>query len=129
MTHKRNTEGLAKAAKQRRVDTIKRVNTVLEIFLKAGNAINFNSISKAAKVGKVWLYNEESIRKKIEELRQKTKTINIQSSSSEIQSSSSKSKRNIIAMLKERVHSVENENKKLKEQIELLYGQLYKLGK
>ena len=64
MTHKRNTSGLARAAKDRRELTIKRVEEAIKLLIKEQKPINFNSISTLSKVGKPWLYKEDSVRKK-----------------------------------------------------------------
>lgn len=65
MTHKRNTSGLARAAKDRRELTIKRVEEAIKLLIKEQKPINFNSISTLSKVGKPWLYKEDSVRKKL----------------------------------------------------------------
>lgn len=125
MTHKRNTAGLAQAAKQRRQNTIERVKQAIENLIKKNSPINFNSVSKAAQVGKPWLYKENCVRQQIESLRQQTRMTKQKIAAPKSQLASDKSKDHIITMLKEKIRSVEGENKKLKQQIEILYGQLY----
>ena len=127
MAHKRNTKGLAKAAKQRREDTIKRVNATLERLSQEKQKINFNIVAQEANVGKPWLYKEKAIRERIESLRQQTYAIKLQKTSqTSTHTASEKSKVNLIVMLKERVRKLETENKTLKKQMEVLYGQLYR---
>ena len=127
MTHKRNTTGLASAAKERREETIKRVDTAIKQLVKEKKPINFNSISKTANVGKPWLYQESSVRQQIENLRQKTRLSAGHNRRDKIQmdNASNKSKDNLIHMLKERINKLEIENKKLHEQVEVLYGEIY----
>ncbi len=126
MTHKRNTKGLVRAAKERRETTIKRVESAIKLLVKEKKVINFNTVSKIARVGKPWLYKENVIRKQIEELREKTRftvyPVQATSSSSRI---SEKSKETITQMLRDRVRKLEEENKQLRGQIETLYGELY----
>ena len=124
MTHQRNTEGLAKAAKERRQATIKRVNSALDRLLKDNKKINFNTVAKAANVGKPWLYKEKVIRDRIETLREQTRMNAQTEKSNQSHKASDQSKDHLIAMLKERVRKVEAENKELKQKIEVLYGQL-----
>ncbi len=124
MSHKRNTAGLIKAAKQRRQDTIKRVEKTIIKLLKDKMSINFNSVSKVSGVGKPWLYKEQKVREQIEFLRQQRQINTSQAQDKQPQRASDKSKENIILMLKERVKLLDNENKKLKHQIEVLYGEL-----
>jgi hypothetical protein len=125
MTHKRNTAGLSLAAKERREATIKRVELAIKILIKGKKAINFNSVSKIANVGKPWLYKEDAIRKQIKDLREKTRFIDDSFQTTSPNKASKKSKDHIIQMLKDRIRKLENENKKLQEQVEILYGELY----
>jgi excinuclease UvrABC ATPase subunit len=125
MNHKRNTTGLARAAKERREETAKRVESAIKLLVKEKKAINFNSISKIANVGKPWLYKEDAVRKQIEHLRDKTRFIDDHVQTYSSNKATKKSKEHIIQMLKDRVHKLEDENKKLHEQVETLYGQFY----
>ncbi len=121
MTHKRNTEGLAIAANNRRRITIQRVNEAIHALLAEKRTINFNSVAKAANVGKTWLYKETDIKEKILKYRDKKSDLKIKTKASQL---SSDSKEALLRMLQERVKQVESENRELKKQIEILYGQL-----
>jgi hypothetical protein len=125
MTHKRNTAGLARAAKERRESTMERVEAAIKNLVKEKKSVNFNSIAKIANVGKPWLYKEDSIRRQIEGLREKSRFIEHSVQKHSPNKISNKSKDNIIQMLKDRITKLEVENKKLQEQIETLYGKLY----
>lgn len=124
MTHKRNTTGLSKAAKNRREATIQRVTLALNRLMKENKKINFNVVSKEARVGKPWLYKETEIRLKIEQLREKTSWSQTTLKTQSNHKASDQSKENLIATLKDRVRKVEAENKELKQKLEVLYGQL-----
>lgn len=124
MTHQRNTEGLTRAAQKRRLETIERVNLALDSLLKENKKINFNSVAKAANVGKPWLYKEKTIRCRIEDLRKRHAHTSNQTDIKQPHKTSDNSKDNLIAMLKIRVNKAEAENKVLKQKIEVLYGQL-----
>jgi hypothetical protein len=128
MTHKRNTLGLARAAKDRRASAIKRAEAAIRSLIKEKRAVNFNSVSKLANVSKPWLYKEEDIRQQIEEWREKTPLMeqSLSMQKGPQNKTSQKSKNHLIEMLKGRIHKLEGENETLKEQIEVLYGELYK---
>ena len=126
MTHKRNTSGLARAAKDRRELTIKRVEEAIKLLIKEQKPLNFNSISTLSKVGKPWLYKEDTVRKKIEALREKQLIENGEREQNKrTNKKSPKSNDQIVHMLKDRICKLELENNKLREQVEVLYGKLY----
>ena len=85
--------------------------------------INFNSVSQLSGVSKTFLYNNDEIKKRIEELRDKqvSKTINQRAKYDK----TSKSKDIIIMAKDKKIKELEEENKKLKEQLEVLRGKLY----
>ncbi|EUY94608.1 transposase for transposon Tn554 [Staphylococcus aureus M0437] len=83
--------------------------------------MNFNSIAKEANVSKSWLYKEHDIRQRIESLRERQITANVVSKPKK----SSRSEEILIKTLKRRVMELKKENKKLQNQIQKLYGDLY----
>lgn len=103
----RNTTEIVRLAKQKSQKTRK--------------AINFNSIAKEANVSKSWLYKEHDIRQRIESLRERQITSNVVSKPKK----SSRSEEILIKTLKRRVMELKKENKKLQNQIQKLYGDLY----
>lgn len=82
---------------------------------------HFNSIAKEANVSKSWLYKEHDIRQRIESLRERQITSNVVSKPKK----SSRSEEILIKTLKRRVMELKKENKKLQNQIQKLYGDLY----
>ena len=123
MTHKRNTDGLAKAANKRRLETIERAKNAIDLLIKQGKSINFNSVAVTAQIGKTWLYKEIEIRDRIFQLRKNVvKKIRASVNSSNEALSSENS---LIKMLKYRVRELETENQALKKQIEIIYGELH----
>ncbi|CAM2078507.1 MAG: hypothetical protein NSGCLCUN01_02703 [uncultured Clostridium sp.] len=85
--------------------------------------INFNSVSQLSGVSKTFLYNNQEIKKRIEELRDKqvSRTINQRAKYDK----TSKSKDIIIMAKDKKIKELEEENRKLKEQLEVLRGKLY----
>ncbi|EGO7609303.1 TPA: DUF6262 family protein [Staphylococcus aureus] len=117
----RNTTEIVRLAKQKSQKTREKVDKAISKFSIEGKAINFNSIAKEANVSKSWLYKEHDIRQRIESLRERQIASNVVSKPKE----SSRSDEILIKTLKRRVMELEKENKKLQNQIQKLYGDLY----
>ena len=89
--------------------------------MKANNlVINFNSLANYAKVSKAWLYRNKNLRKEISDLREYN--LNHRASNPACLLSL---KDKEIALLKQKIIILEKEKKKLREQIEIVYGQLH----
>lgn len=118
-----NTKGLKEHAKQRSQIALKKVDKAIRELSLTEQKINFNSISQLSGVSKTFLYKNEEVRKRIEELRDKqvNKTINQRARYDK----TSKSKDIIIMAKDKKIKELEKENKKLKEQLEVLRGKLY----
>lgn len=118
-----NTKGLKEHAKQRSKMALDKVDKAIRELSLTEQKINFNSVSQLSGVSKTFLYNNEEIKKRIEELRDKqvSKTMNQRAKYDK----SSKSKDIIIMAKDKKIKELEEENKKLKEQLEVLRGKLY----
>lgn len=88
-----------------------------------GKAINFNSVSKQSGVSKSFLYGDEQMKERIEQLREKTlnKEINKRAKCDK----TAKSQNVIIEAKEKRIAKLEEENRKLKVEVEHLRGLLY----
>lgn len=117
----RNTTEIVRLAKQKSKKTREKVDKAISKFSIEGKVINFNSIAKEANVSKSWLYKEHDIRQRIESLRKQQKTENVISKPKK----SSRSEEVLIKTLKTRVKELEEENIRLRNQIQKLYGDLY----
>lgn len=118
-----NTKGLKEYAKQRSQMALDKVDKAIRELSMTEQKINFNSVSQLSGVSKTFLYNNEEVKKRIEELRdrQVSKAINQRAKYDK----TSKSK-DIVIMAKDRkIKELEEENKELKEQLEILRGKLY----
>lgn len=125
MGHKRNTDAIVKMAQEKSQKTVERVEQTISKLVVEGKQVNFNIISREADVSKSWLYSKPNIRKRIEDLRGR------QISSAKVKKKSTKnrseaSKDAIIVAFKERIKELENENQQLKQQLQVLYGEVYK---
>lgn len=119
-----NTSKIVELAKKKSLDTEKKVFSIIKNMLKNKRVINYNTVSQEGKVSKSFLYNNESIRKKIDMLRNEQvtlkKVVNHKPNTSE------KSKDVIIESLKFKIERLEKENKELKESLAVKYSEFYK---
>lgn len=119
-----NTSKIVELAKKKSLDTEKNVFSIIKNMLKNKRVINYNTVSQEGKVSKSFLYNNESIRKKIDMLRNEQvtlkKVVNHKPNTSE------KSKDVIIESLKFKIERLEKENKELKESLAIKYSEFYK---
>ncbi|MFU7517745.1 DUF6262 family protein [Clostridium sp. HCS.1] len=118
-----NTKGLKEYAKQRSQMALDKVDKAIRELSLTEHKINFNSVSQLSGVSKTFLYNNQEIKKRIEELRDKqvSRTINQRAKYDK----TSKAKDIIIMAKDKKIKELEEENKKLKEQLEVLRGKLY----
>lgn len=118
-----NTKGLKEYALKRSQMASEKVDKAIRELSLTEQKINFNSVSQLSGVSKTFLYNNQEIKKRIEELRDKqvSKTINQRAKYDK----TSKSKDIIIMAKDKKIKELEEENKRLKEQLEILRGKLY----
>jgi cell shape-determining protein MreC len=118
-----HTKGLKEYAKNKSKITLEKVDKAIRELSLTEQKINFNSVSQLSGVSKTFLYNNEEIKKRIEELRDKqtSRTINQRAKYDK----TAKSKDIIIMAKDKKIKELEEENKKLKEQLEILRGKLY----
>lgn len=88
-----------------------------------GKSINFNSISKQSGVSKSFLYEDLQIKEQIERMRERD--IKTDMNQRAKYDKTSKSKDIIMVAKNKRIAKLEEENKKLKSEIERLRGKLY----
>lgn len=119
--HKRNIQGICAHAQKRRQDALKRADEAIRLLLREGRSINFNTVSRTAKVSTAWLYKQESIKKRIQHLRKENSP---RVAIPRRERASDTSKDAIIATLRERVKHQEEEIKELKHKVEVAFGQL-----
>ena len=123
MTHERNVEGLHKSAQLRHQQTVQRAEEGIRRLLQEDRPVNFNTVAQTASVSPAWLYQHPEMRQRIEHLRAQQSTQMRQPSKMK---TSDASKDAMLAALRLRVKQVEAENRELRRQLEVVYGQLYK---
>ncbi|MBB6625155.1 DUF6262 family protein [Clostridium gasigenes] len=118
-----STKGLKEYAKQKTQLTLEKVDNSIRELSLTEQKINFNSVSQLSGVSKTFLYNNKDIKNRIEELRgkQTSRTINQRAKYDK----TAKSKDIIIMAKDKKIRDLGEENKKLKEQLEILRGKLY----
>lgn len=109
---------------QRKAQTFQKVDAAIKKLIRSSGSINFNSVASEAGLSKATLYNHKEIRDRIEGLRNQqgqtptTKKIKHQMDEN--------NKDAIIASLQRRIKKLESENKQLREQLKVAYGEIYK---
>lgn len=120
---KRNTDGLKTFAQKKKENTLQKVNETIQKLIKDKAKINFNSISMESGVTKTYLYNNQEIRDRIETLRKQQE--GLPSPNQVKRNMTDASKDALVAAIKKRIRELENENKKLKEELTYLRGKIY----
>jgi len=117
------TNGLREYAKNKSRIAFEKVDKAIREISLAKQKINFNSVSQLSGVSKTFLYNNEDIKKRIEEIRdeQTIKTLN-----QSIKYGKTTKTKDILIMAKDKkIKELQEQNRKLKEQLEILRGKLY----
>jgi len=123
MTHERNVDGLRKSAQLRHQQALQRADEGIRRLLHDGRPVNFTTVAEVAHVSTAWLYQQTELRERIEHAR--TQYTARALPPPKIRASDA-SKEAMLAALRIRVKQVEAENRELKQQVEVLYGQMYK---
>ena len=124
MTHKRNTEMVTQKAKQKAIEANKKAELAISDLIKANEKISVAKVAEYAGVSRQWIYKNEPILKRIKLLCEKQSGSH-KSPPKKSQSRSEASKDAIITTLQAKIKALENENKELKSQLEIAYGELY----
>lgn len=117
------TKGLKKYAQEKTRKTLEKVDKAIRKLSLNDKKVNFNSISQESGVSKSFLYKSQEIRARIEELREKQ--VNKEINQRAKYNKTSKSKDIIIAAKDKKIKELEQENKNLKDQLEILRGKVY----
>ena len=118
-----STKGLKEYAQNKTKITLEKVDKAIRELSLGEQKINFSSVCNLSGVSKTFLYNNADIKKRIEELRDKqTEKVIKQRLKYD---KTDKSKDIIIMAKNKKIKELQEENKKLKEQLELLRGKLY----
>ncbi|MDS0528569.1 DUF6262 family protein [Clostridium sp. SHJSY1] len=118
-----NTDGIRECARKRTQVTLEKVDKAIRELSLSEQKINFNTVCNLSGVSKPFLYNNQEVRQRIEELRDKQTEKAIRQRLNYDKTDKSK---DIIIMAKDKkIKELEYENRRLKEQLEVLRGKLY----
>ena len=101
------TTALATAAARKHDDAVTRANGALRDLDRAGMAINFQTVARAACVSRHWLYKQPDLRREIEQLRRAGR---------DTAPGVSTAQRATEASLRQRVRSLLDENHRLRRE-------------
>ncbi|MFD0827587.1 DUF6262 family protein [Neobacillus sp. M.A.Huq-85] len=108
----------------RKAITMSKVDEAIKRLVRANQGINFNSVASEAGVAKATLYNNATLRERIETLRkQQIKSPSAKQVKYEMNENN---KDAIIDSLKRKVKRLDHENKDLRDQLKVAYAEVYK---
>lgn len=124
MKLRRNTQAIVSLAAEKSNQARRRVVAAITAMQGEGAAINFNTICRAARVSKTFLYNPKhsDLADQIRSLRQSNPKSSTSTLSGSNKNDSAKDAQ--IARFKERIRALEEQVRALQEENELLYGKL-----
>ncbi|RQN12007.1 transposase [Clostridium butyricum] len=117
-------EQLKQLHEQRKVTTQKKVDEAIQRLIRTQKSINFNNVSNESGITKATLYNNPSIKERIEGLRLQQSKVHTPSQIKREMDENNKDA--IIASLKRKIKKLEEDNKELKEQLKISYSNIYK---
>ena len=124
-TWKRNTAGIAAYTHQRKEEKRKRVDAAITRLVREHQAINFNTVAKAAGVSKAYLYTQPLFRDRIEALRQQEREQMVRERVARPTGKTDAGKDLVILAKERRIKELEEENRKLKQQLKGVLGKAY----
>ncbi|MDA2383257.1 DUF6262 family protein [Bacillus cereus] len=119
----KNTKGIKDFSKLKSELTLAKVNQAIQMLIKNKEKINFNSVSMTAGVSKSYLYNHLDIRERINKFREQQQGL---PSPKQVKREITDTNKDILLAAKnKRIKQLEDENKKLKEEMMRLRGKIY----
>ena len=118
-----NTEPLLRSIEDKKLKTKQKVESTIKEMIKQNEKINFNSVSAKSGVSKPFLYKYSDIRSRIETLRKQEEKFDTQNPVK--RNMTEQSKDVIIASLRKKIKHLEDENKKLNEQLKVDWAAIY----
>lgn len=118
----RNTAGLTAHARAISQDARRRVVEALNRLEVEGRAVTFRGVAEAAQVTTAYLYAQPDLRERIETLRRRPVT---PQEPSRVRPRTDKSREVLLAAKEKRIRELEEENRRLKAELQTAYGKLY----
>ena len=118
-----NTEPLLRSIEEKKQKAKQKVESTIREMIKQKEKINFNSVSVKSGVSKPFLYKYTEIRSRIETLRKQQEKLD---SLTQVKRNMTDSSKDVmIESLRKKVKNLEEENKKLKEQLKVDWAAVY----
>lgn len=124
MKIERNVKGLQESAKRKHDQALEKVEAGIKKLVKEQRPINFNTVAEVSDVSKAWLYKQPEVRQRIEHLRSQAGS---RQKTPPKHRASDESLKAIIQTLKDRVKRLEEENRDLRQQNQVAYGQVLRV--
>jgi Family of unknown function (DUF6262) len=118
--HADNSHHLAAAAHRRRDQTLARAHQALHELEASGVAVTVTAVAAKAGVSRAWLYAETDLRHRLNALRHRTVAVK----PTPVEPSSDASLRSRLALARQRIRELADDNQQLHDQIARLHGQL-----
>lgn len=122
---KRNTTGIAAHAQSRKEHKRKGVEEAIAMLLREQKPVNFNTVARAATVSKAYLYSQPDLRERIEALRQQGVEQMVSKQAPYLVSKTDASRDLVILAKDRRIKALEEENRKLQQQLKVALGKAY----
>ncbi len=116
-----NTTKMLQHARMRTEQTVNKVNIAISQMLKDNIPVNFNSVSRHSGVSKRFLYSNPDSKEIISNLRSQGNSNKLPRTRDSLNESS---KDVIINRQKLKIKSLDEENSKLRQELQILYGKL-----
>jgi len=117
-----NSHHLVAAAQRRRADTLQRARQALQQLDETGQRRTVTQIAAHAGVSRSWLYAQPELRDQLRRLTAISEPT--ESAPARVERGSDASLRQRFTLAHERIRELDDENRKLRNQIALLHGQL-----
>jgi hypothetical protein len=118
------TGPLLKSIENKKAQAFQKVENTIKEMIRTQQKINFNSVAQTSGVSKSFLYKYSEVRSRIETLRKQEEGLD--NPKLVKRKMTEKSKDVIIASLQKRNKDLEEENKRLKQQLKIDWAEIYK---
>lgn len=121
----RNTAGMMAHAKSRKEQKRTSVENAIAALLREQKPVNFNTVAKTAAVSKAYLYSQPDLRERIEALRQQGVEQMVRERVTRSTGKTDASRDLVILAKDRRIKALEEENRKLKQQLKVALSRAY----
>lgn len=105
---------------EKNIKTLLRVNETLKKMTGEKQVITFSKVAKQAQVSRAWLYKNDKIKNQIEAIREEQG----KKTPVDLIAKDQADQITIVENLKQRIKKLQQENSRLREQIEVIYGKM-----